>query len=206
MAVWLAGSAQGLSAGKYFYIGRNVILFGYHIHHFYFGFIMICYAAWNAIVNTEKMDRNLMAIIFGAGLGLFMDEIGMLLTWGRYHNRLTLVLSFALAIVFLNIIFFPSFWNEVRKSMKRSSSGYARFLLRHNHFIKVPDFVSENTGHTERVSLIFTGLVFLSIGVLILFYPAFVHYWVAGGFFIQGIASLARAWYNKQIEDEQPPK
>lgn len=202
IAVWVAGSAQGLSADKYFYIGRNVIIFGYHIHHFYFGFILICYAAWMAIVHTETMDRKLMAIIFGSGLGLFMDEIGMLLTWGSYHNRLTLVLSALVAVSFLNIIFFPYFWVEVRKNIKLSGSGIARFLYKQDNFLKVADIVSEKTGQTERVSLIFTGLVFLSMGILVLFYPAFVHYWVAGGFLIQGVASLVRAWYRKELNDE----
>ena len=201
-AVWIAGSAQGLSADRYFYIGRNVILFGYHIHHFYFGFILICYAAWMAIVHTETMDRKLMAVLFGSGLGLFMDEIGMLLTWGRYHNQLTLVLSALVALSFLNVIFFPYFWAEVRKNIKLSSSGFSRHLVKLDHFLRVADIVSEKTGQTEQVSLIFTGLVFLSIGLLVLFYPSFVHYWVAGGFFMQGVASLVRAWYKKEMDEE----
>lgn len=62
--------------------------------------------------------------------------------------------------------------------------------------------MSEKTGRTERASLIITGLIFLSIGVLILFYPRFVHYWVAGGFFIQGVSSMIRAWYSKETERE----
>ena len=199
LAVLLAGSAQGLSADKYIYIGRNIILFGYHIHHFYIGFVLICYAAWMAIVHTEKMDRKLMAVLFGAGLGLFMDEIGMLLT-GSYHNQLTFLLSTLLAIMLLNIVFFPNFWEEARNNLKMSSSGVAKFLLKHDHFIKVADYMSEKTGRTERVSLILTGMIFLSIGVLILFYPRFVHYWVAGGFFIQGVSSLIRAWYSQEVE------
>ncbi len=199
LAVLLAGSAQGLSAEKYIYIGRNIILFGYHIHHFYIGFFLICYAAWMAIVHTEKMDRKLMAVLFGAGLGLFMDEIGMLLT-GSYHNQLTFLLSTLLAIMLLNIVFFPNFWEEARNNLKMSSSGVAKFLLKHDHFIKVADYVSEKTGRTERVSLILTGMIFLSIGILILFYPRFVHYWVAGGFFIQGVSSLIKAWYSKEAE------
>lgn len=199
IAVLIAGSAQGLSAEKYIYIGRNIILFGYHIHHFYIGFVMICYAAWMAIVHTETMDRKLMALVFGAGLGLFMDEIGMLLT-GSYYNRMTFLLSTLLAVMLLNIVFFPNFWEEARENLKKSSSGVAKFLFKHDHFLRVADYMSEKTERTERASLILTGLIFFSIGVLILFYPMFVHYWVASGFFIQGVSSLIRAWYTKEAE------
>jgi len=197
VAVLLAGSAQGLSADEYIYIGRNIILFGYHIHHFYIGIVMICYAAWMAIVHTETMDRKFMALVFGGGMGLFMDETGMLLT-GTYYNRLTYVLSMLLAVMLLNIVFFPNFWMVARKNIKRSSSAVAKFLVKYDHFLKVADYVSEKTGKTERVSLILTGLIFLSIGILILFYPRFVHYWVAGGFFIQGVSSFIRAWYSEE--------
>ncbi len=202
LAVTVAGSAQGLSTDKFFYIGRNIIIFGYHIHHFYIGIILISYAAWMAIVHTEKMDRKLMAVVFGAGLGLFMDEVGMLLT-GSYHNQLTFWLSMLLAVMLLNVIFFPYFWAEARKNIKSSSSAVAKFMVKHDHFIKVADYVSEKTGRTERLSLILTGLIFLSIGVLILFYPQFVHYWVAGGFFIQGVSSFIRAWYSEEARKAQ---
>lgn len=198
--VIIAGSAQGLSVDEYIYIGRNIILFGYHIHHFYFGFAMICYAAWVAIVHTEKMDRKLTAVIFGAGLGLFMDEIGMLLS-GVYYSRLTFVISSFLAILLLIIVFFPHFWESLREELKRSSSGFAVFLMKHDHFLKVADYVSKKTGRTERVSLTLSGVIFLSIGLLILFYPQFVYYWVAGGFIIQGVSSFIRAWYVRDMEE-----
>ena len=59
------------------------------------------------------------------------------------------------------------------------------------------------TRKTHRASLIFTGFIYIAVGLLILMYPEFVYYWVAGGFFIQGVASLVRAWQSKEEEEEK---
>ena len=179
-----------------FYLGRNVILFGYHIHHFYFGFIMICIAAWLSIVGSKFLSRRQLAILFGSGLGLFMDEVGLLLTWGDYFAGLTYLLSFFLAGVFLNIVFFPFFWRNVRQHLVESSKNQWLFtkILNRKSVVEVVDIMTDETGKTERTSLYFTGTVFILAGVLTIFYPTLVYYWVAGGFIIQGISSLVRAW------------
>ncbi|MGM0502678.1 MAG: hypothetical protein ACQERJ_09115 [Bacillota bacterium] len=205
LMVLIAGSAEspfaqvakeGLSPDAQFYIGRNIILFGHHIHHFYFGILLICWAGWITIVGSEYLTRRHAAIIYGAGLGLFMDESGLLLTWGDYYSDLTYLLSLFLSGVFLNIIFFPYFWREVRAELLDSNlhSWTWNTLLDHTSFIKVADIVSDKTNKTEKASLLFTGVIYLSVGALILLYPGFVYYWVAGVFFIQGVSSLIRSW------------
>lgn len=188
-----------------FYIGRNIILFGYHIHHFYFGILLICIAGWIAIVGSETFKKKHAALIYGTGLGLFMDEIGLLLTWGDYYSSLTYVLTIFLVAVFFNIVFFPYFWEEVRSNIARMkpSSTIWQSLFGLRNFLKVADFVSIKTGKTEKASLIFTGIVFIIAGVLILRFPQFVYYWVAGGFIIQGAASLFRAWQRDESENNK---
>mgnify|MGYP006273270619 FL=1 len=207
LMVLIAGSAEsefakvakeGLTPEADFYIGRNIILFGHHIHHFYFGILLICVAAWFAIVGSEWFTKRQVAVIYGTGLGLFMDESGLLLTWGNYYSDITYLLSLFLVGVFLNIIFFPYFWREVRSELLDSNlhSWTWNTLLDHTSFIKVADIVSEKTNKTERASLFFTGVIYLGVGALILLYPDFVYYWVAGVFFIQGVSSLIRSWQN----------
>ncbi|MEA3422031.1 MAG: hypothetical protein U9Q97_10195 [Acidobacteriota bacterium] len=46
----------------------------------------------------------------------------------------------------------------------------------------------------EKVSLIITGLLYISIGILVLIYPNLLYYGVAAAFLTHGIASLVRAW------------
>ncbi|NQT07210.1 MAG: hypothetical protein HQ575_06695 [Candidatus Omnitrophica bacterium] len=45
----------------------------------------------------------------------------------------------------------------------------------------------------EKLSLIFTGIIYFVVGLLIIFHPKFLYYGVAGVFFVQGISSLFRA-------------
>lgn len=122
LLVILAGSAENeiintALGGKprKFYIGRNIILFGYHIHHFYFGILLMGMAGWISIVGTPKISKEKLALIFGTGLGLLMDEIGLLLTWGNYASSLSYLLGAFLLGVFLNVIYFPQFWAKVEK-------------------------------------------------------------------------------------------
>lgn len=68
---------------------------GHHIHHFFFGFALVAIACWIAIMHHD-LDRRWTAGVFGAGLGVFIDEIGLLLTWGDYWARSS---WFILAIV-----------------------------------------------------------------------------------------------------------
>lgn len=50
----------------------------------------------------------------------------------------------------------------------------------------------------EKASFVFTGIVYICMGVLILLYPKFLYYWVAAVFLIHGISSLIRAWQKKE--------
>ena len=213
IGVFIAGSAESefADAAKHgglpdvdFYIGSNVILFGYHIHHFYFGIAFICIAGWLALVGSEFLKKEHIALLYGGGLGLFMDEIGLLLTWGDYYSGLTYTLSLFLAGVLVNIVFFPSFWKEVKENVlqHRPNSFFWKIALHNQNLVKAVDNLSE-PGKTHRASLVFTGFIYIAVGFLILMYPEFVYYWVAGGFFIQGVSSLVRAWQSREEEKEE---
>ncbi len=116
----VAQAVKESSSIFHFHIGRNIILFGYHIHHFYLGILLIAIAGWLSITNSQKVSKKSMAVMYGIGLGLLMDEIGLLLTWGNYTSSLSYLLGVLLLGILLNIIYFPSFWKKVRsKAIKR---------------------------------------------------------------------------------------
>ncbi len=52
----------------------------YHIHHFYYGFALLAIANWIALTTNRRFMFRLAAMLFGIGLGLFIDEFGLLLT------------------------------------------------------------------------------------------------------------------------------
>jgi len=57
---------------------------GYHIHHFYYGILLLIASNWLTLIRYKKLYRRiskvLASIMFGGGLGLIIDEFGLLLT------------------------------------------------------------------------------------------------------------------------------
>ncbi len=201
LAVMIAGSAGSAAStaaktgNLKFYIGSNIILFGYHIHHLYIGIALIALAGWFSITRTEFLDRRDNALIYGVGLGLFMDEIGLLLSWGDYWHSTTYLLSLLLGGIFLNIIFFPDFWKDLRLHL--GDFNPKSKILKHynsNAIISGVDKLADEADKTGKITLVFSGLIYITVGMLIISNPELVYYWVAGGFFLQGLTKFVEAW------------
>jgi len=84
----------------------NVILISgeLHIHHFWFGMILLAIGGWLGIGYNQKEIDTAAAILYGVGGGLIADEVGLLLTFGNYYSELTwtfmlLLLSFSAALI-----------------------------------------------------------------------------------------------------------
>lgn len=104
-----------------FLIARGTVLFGpewlrlyisqYHIHHFYYGFALVAISNWIALTTNREHMFNFAAILFGAGLGLFIDEFGLLLTCTTppigcdYYARQSYDAFMVLVAVFFAIIY-----------------------------------------------------------------------------------------------------
>ncbi|HML02489.1 MAG TPA: hypothetical protein VK487_03845, partial [Candidatus Bathyarchaeia archaeon] len=55
-----------------------LVRYGLHIHHFWFGLVLLVVGGWLGIsYENERIDR-VAAILFGAGGGLVADEVGLL--------------------------------------------------------------------------------------------------------------------------------
>lgn len=82
---------------------------GFHIHHFWYGILMLAVGGWLGISYNESRILRIAAIIFGAGGGLIGDEIGILLTFeaenywaGISYTFAMLILAIASMLVLLN--------------------------------------------------------------------------------------------------------
>ncbi len=79
---------------------------GLHVHHFWFGIIMLAIGGWLGISYSGERIGRLAAVIYGAGGGLIGDEVGLLLTFSNYWTDLTYtVLVIFLAFVSAFILF-----------------------------------------------------------------------------------------------------
>ena len=93
-----------------------------HIHHFWYGLLMVAIGGWLGIsYNDERIDR-LAAVIFGAGGGLIGDEAGLLLTFENYWTGLT----YTIIIVFLAFAFILILMARYSKVIMEEFAGFAR--------------------------------------------------------------------------------
>jgi FtsH-binding integral membrane protein len=108
---------------------------GFHIHHFWYGLIMLAIGGWLGIsVENERINR-IAAILFGAGGGLIGDQVGLLLTlnahayWADFTY--TLVITF---LAFVSILIFLIRYNKIIRTefpqfLRSSASLYVGVFL-----------------------------------------------------------------------------
>ncbi len=90
----------------------HLIIYGYHIHHITLGLISLAIAGAVAIGFKDEF-LLVAAVIYGVGIGLVVDEIGLLISWGNYWNRLTYDSFVIVVLIFVNIILFSEFWRAI---------------------------------------------------------------------------------------------
>ena len=99
-----------------------IVTGGIHIHHFWYGLIMLAVGGWLGIsYNDERIDR-LAAILFGAGGGIIGDEAGLLLTLGDYWTLLT----YTVIITFLAIVSITILLIRYSNTIRTEFSHFAR--------------------------------------------------------------------------------
>lgn len=165
----------------------------YIIHHFYYGIALVMIAGWLSLIHKDKNVERGAAILYGLGLGIFFDEIGLLLTeFTDYWSGITYTFVVIISLGMINFIFFKDFWEEV-------GSEVFQFAKKHNldhgpfdllGLVDVLNEVEKEMPETGKVTATATGLVLLAAGVLVIRYPQLIRYWVGGAFLLSGIARL----------------
>jgi hypothetical protein len=105
-------------------ISPDVVLVGggVHIHHFWYGIIMLAIGGWLGIsYNEERIDR-LAAVIYGAGGGLIGDEVGLLLTFGNYWTGMT----YTIIVIFLGFASAFILFKRYSKAVLTEIEGFTR--------------------------------------------------------------------------------
>jgi len=83
-----------------------------HVHHFWFGLIMLAIGGWLGISYNDVKINRLAAILFGAGGGLIGDEVGLLLTlesenyWaGITYTLVTIFVAFVSILILVRLYY-----------------------------------------------------------------------------------------------------
>ena len=104
-----------------FYPSTVLISGGIHIHHFWFGIASVAIGGWLGISYDDKEIDRVAAILYGAGGGLIIDEVGLLLTFGNYWTGLT----YSFLVVFLAFIVILMFLYRYRAAIMEELAEFA---------------------------------------------------------------------------------
>ena len=110
-----------------------MLVSGLHIHHFWYGLIMLAVGGWLGIsYHNESLDR-VAAVLFGAGGGLLGDEVGLLLTFGDYWSGITYTFlivftAFASTLILL-FKYFKTIRSEFTGFLRSNASFYVSVFL-----------------------------------------------------------------------------
>ena len=152
-------------------LSPNTVLIsgGYHIHHYWYGLIILAIGGWLGISYENERINRVAAILFGAGGGIIGDEVGLLLTseyWtGITFTFLMIFLAFA-SILILLFRFSRIILNEFSQFFHSQTSFYLGVFLA---TISVA-FILE----TNDIAVMIASIVLTMIGLTIILYY-FIH-------------------------------
>ncbi len=123
-----------------------VFVRGYHIHHFYYGMIILAITSVVGVVTSRDSVRHILSYCIGVGIGLIVDEVGLLLNCTGEKLGLACAYLFPdpfdivliVALVLLIFIFFgskpirwflPKSWRK-NKELNRDLGSHIRKILR----------------------------------------------------------------------------
>ena len=93
-------------------IGGEWYIRGYHIHHFYWGMIALSVGAVVGILDSRHRTMQIASVLVGSGIGVFADEIGLLLNCTSparacqyfFADTYDIVFSIGIAIVLIIVL------------------------------------------------------------------------------------------------------
>jgi hypothetical protein len=115
-------------------IRRGIVLrvAGFHIHHFWYGTILVAIGLWLAIRYKEERIARPAVVLIGSGGGLIGDEVGLLLT-GNYWTGITYTIVVFFIAFISAVLLFKKYSGaisaEIRGFTKSRASFYFGIIL-----------------------------------------------------------------------------
>ena len=100
-----------------------IISGGLHIHHFWFGLVLLAIGGWLGINYRHKDIDVAAAILYGVGGGLIIDEVGLLLTFGNYQSSLTWAVLVVLVSLIAVLILFYMYRKKIEEELSDFTSS-----------------------------------------------------------------------------------
>ena len=99
---------------------------GFHIHHFWYGIIMLAIGGWLGISYNDERITRIAAVIYGAGGGLIGDEAGLLLG-ANYWTGITYTIVVVFLVFVSTFILFRRYSRTILmefQGLTRSRAGF----------------------------------------------------------------------------------
>lgn len=74
---------------------------GYRVHHFFFGIGVLVIGGWLGHIQYGRLITKISACLYGIGVGLVVDEFGLLLTFGDYWAAQSYIFFVIISLLFL---------------------------------------------------------------------------------------------------------
>jgi hypothetical protein len=102
---------------------------GLHIHHFWYGIILLAAGGWLGISYNNRTVDRVAAILYGVGGGLIGDEVGLLLTFQSYTTNLTYTIVIVLLAVVSTLILVNRYRHIIISELAEFESSQASFYF-----------------------------------------------------------------------------
>lgn len=166
-------------------------------HHLYYGIALLIIATWIAINYEDRDFTSATSILYGAGLGIFFDEIGLIVTeFEDYWTGVTYTYIVIITLVLLNLIFFRDFWRSFGSQIRdfAEKRGLKEGPLNLMGLVSFLNQLERNYPRTKEIIRWFIGLILIVTALLVLEFPELINYYISTAFFLTGIANIVRAF------------
>jgi len=97
---------------------------GYRIHHFFYGIGVLIIGGWLEHTHNGRLVTKISAGLYGIGVGVLVDEFGLLLTFGDYWSAQSYVFFVIISLLFLITLLFEAYklFNTSASSLSKDSA------------------------------------------------------------------------------------
>lgn len=101
-------------------VNTSLFIQDYHIHHFYTGIALLIISNYIGLFSSKEKNKRLAAFLFGVGLGVLIDELGLLLTCTtptkqcNYFARQSFDAFFIILAILLSILYSKPIINKIK--------------------------------------------------------------------------------------------
>lgn len=116
-------------------VGGKTVIFGYHPHHIATGILFLAIAGFVGLHYKGIAVTRIAALLYGTGLGLVVDQAGLIVSGITYRDDHTeiFVLVVTISAWMMSTVYFPEFWKVVDRKLARQYGRISAWVFSRWH-------------------------------------------------------------------------